>query len=56
MKKFPYLIALGLYALGSIGGFGYSIYSHAYLIAVGVAALSCMAYPKASEYYHKMMD
>ena len=38
---------LALYILGAIGGFGYAVYSGAYLIAVAVVALSVMALPTA---------
>lgn len=40
-------IILALYVLGSIGGFGYAVYSGAYLISIAVIALAVMAWPTA---------
>ena len=42
-------IILALYILGAIGGFGYAIYSGAYLISIGVLALAVMAWPTAKK-------
>lgn len=33
------------YIVGAIGGFGYAIYSHAYVIAAAVVVLAVMAFP-----------
>ena len=41
------------YAMGSIGGFGYAIYSQAYVIAGAIVLLSWMAFPKAKEYFNE---
>lgn len=46
-KEIISFIILALYILGAIGGFGYAVYSGAYLIAVAVIALSVMAWPTA---------
>lgn len=46
MKKIIYLLLICLYALGVIGGVGYTLWCGAYLIAIGVAALRWMAWPK----------
>lgn len=46
-KEIISFIILALYILGSIGGFGYAVYSDAYLIAVAVVALAVMAWPTA---------
>ena len=43
-------IILALYILGAIGGFGYAIYSGAYLISIGVLALAVMAWPTAKKF------
>jgi hypothetical protein len=40
-------IILALYILGAIGGFGYAVYSGAYLISIAVIALAVMAWPTA---------
>lgn len=42
-------IILALYILGAIGGFGYAIYSGAYLISIAVLALAVMAWPTAKK-------
>lgn len=44
-KKFFYTFLLMLYAMGSIGGFGYAMYCKAYLIAVAVLVLAILAFP-----------
>lgn len=44
-KEFFSFLILALYILGAIGGFGYAVYSGAYLIAVAVVALAVMAWP-----------
>ena len=56
MKKIVYFLIMCLYVLGTIGGVGYSLYSGAYLIAVGVAAVGWMAWPKVVEYFHKLTE
>ncbi len=45
LKKIAAFACLCLYALGSIGGLGWSLYNKSYLIAVGVAVLAAMAVP-----------
>jgi len=42
---------LFLYALGVIGGIGYTLYYGAYAVTAGVAALGYMAFGKAKEYF-----
>lgn len=39
------LCITALYALGLIGGLGWTLYNHAWLIAAGVAALGVLAFP-----------
>jgi hypothetical protein len=54
MKKgFIYMFMLMAYTMGSIGGFGYAIYSKAYVIAVAILLLAWMAFPKAKEFFEK---
>lgn len=48
-KELLSFMIIVLYALGSIGGFGYACYCNAYLIAVAVLALSVMAWPTAKK-------
>ena len=47
---------LALYVLGTINGIAYSCYIGEYPTAIGVAVLAVMAFPKAKEYYHKLID
>jgi len=50
MKQgFISFIILALYILGCIGGFGYAVYSGAYLISIAVIALAVMAWPTAKK-------
>ena len=51
VKGFLYTIILMAYLMGTIGGIGYAYYSKAYVIAVAVAVLAAMAYPKAKEIF-----
>ena len=45
LRKIAAFVAICLYILGAIGGLGWSLYNHSYLIAVGVAVLAVMAVP-----------
>lgn len=56
MKKIVYFLMMCLYALGVVGGVWYSLYNGAYLIAVGVAAVGWMAWPKEVDYFHKLTE
>jgi hypothetical protein len=59
MEKFKNIglfLMLALYVLGTINGIAYSIYIGEYPTAIGVSVLAVMAYPKAKEYYHKLID
>ena len=56
MKKVYYCLMLCLFVLGSIGGIGYSVYNGAWPVAVGVAAISFMAWPKVVEFYNHLND
>lgn len=47
------MVMMMAYAMGSIGGFGYAMYSKAYVIAAAIVLLSYMAFPKAKEYFEK---
>lgn len=54
MKKgILYTFILMLYAMGSIGGFGYACYSGAYLIAFAVLVLAVMAFPTAKRIFQE---
>ena len=45
---------LALYVLGTINGIGYSIYISEWPTAIGVVALSFMAFPKAKAYFNEL--
>ena len=54
MKKgILYTFILMLYAMGSIGGFGYACYSGAYVIAFAVLVLTVMAFPTAKRVFQE---
>lgn len=48
-KKILDFVLLVLYAVGTIGGIGYTIYCGAYPIALGVAATAVLAFPQAKQ-------
>ena len=54
MKKIVYFIMLCLWAVGVLGGIGWSLYSGGYVIAVGVAVTGWMALPKVKKYFTKL--
>ena len=56
MKKIFYFIMICLAVLGAIGGIGYTIYCHAYVISVGVAGLAFMAFPTIKDYVKKLTE
>lgn len=49
------LVALMVYAVGSIGGVGYAIYSHAYFVGVCVFFLGVMAFPVACAFFDLLL-
>lgn len=55
MKKFISFLVLCLSFMGAIGGIGYTIYDGAYPIAVGVAALTYLAWPQIKKYFTNLM-
>ena len=55
MRKFVCFIALFLYAMGTIGGIGYAIYSGAWVIAVAVLWLGVMAFSTARNFYDELI-
>ena len=56
MKKVFYFVMVCLWALGTIGGVGYSCYCEAYLIAVGCAACGWMAWPTMRSYADRLIS
>ena len=55
-KGFFYMFVLMLYAMGSIGGFGYACYSEGYVIAIAILVLSVMAFPTAKDVWNKWRE
>jgi len=45
-----------LWAMGIVGGIGYSIYGGAWPIAVGVAVAAWLSWPKVTELFHNLTD
>ena len=56
MNKIVYLLLLFLTAIGIIGGIGYSAYSNAYVISVGLIATAYVAWPGIKDLYKKLSD
>lgn len=54
LKKFGCFLGLCFYALGSIGGLGYCLYSGAWLIAIAVVILGIMAFPTAKKLFKEL--
>lgn len=48
-------VGLCAYAVGSIGGFGYALYSKAYFVAVCVVVLAAMAFPTAKNWFKSLL-
>ena len=54
MEKIVCFFILCLYVVGVIGGIGYAIYGGAWPVAIGVAVLGWMAFPKLKEAFEKV--
>lgn len=54
MKKLISFFGLCFYIVGALGGFGYACYCHKYFIAVCVAVLAVLAFPKAKAFYNEL--
>ena len=44
-KQILRMVILMAYALVAVGGTGYTLYSHAYVIAIAVVVLAVLAFP-----------
>lgn len=55
-KQFLSLIMLALAVLGSIGGFGWSLYNGSYVIAVGVVGLTYLAWPEIVRHFKVLFN
>lgn len=56
MKNIELFLILAIAFLGLAGGIGYTIYNGAYLIAIGIAVLGYLAYPKAREMFRSLFS
>ena len=56
MKKFVAVLWLIVYLVGVIGGIGYAAYSQAWFIAICVALLGVMAFPKFLEAFKELSN
>ena len=55
-KKILKFFGLFAYVVGSIGGFGYAMYSKAYFIGVCVVVLAAMAFPTAKKWLDSLLN
>ena len=53
-KKLFQFVMLALYVMGTINGIGYSLWIGEWFTAIGVAALSFMAFPTAKAYFTEL--
>ena len=56
LKKVLSFVLLFVWAMGIVGGIGYSIYVGAWLISVGVAVAAWLSWPKVTELFHNLTD
>lgn len=54
MKKILSLIGLMVYLVGTIGGFGYSLYIEEPVTAICVALLGVMAFPTLKKFWQEL--
>lgn len=55
-RKFYLFVMICLAVMGLIGGIGYAIWGGSWPIAVGVAVLAFMAWPKFNEYREELLS
>ena len=56
MKQIGYFLGLCGWVLGAIGGTGYALYCHAYLIGAAVVYLAALSFPKVREFFRKLTE
>lgn len=54
LKKIGCFFGLFAYAMGTIGGIGYSIYGGSWPIAIAIAVLAGMAFPTAKKFFTEL--
>ena len=52
-KKFYCFFVIAAWVLGTVGGFGWAVFNHAWLIALAVLALGAMAFPYVRDTFKK---
>jgi hypothetical protein len=55
-KQFIAFLIIAAYILGSIGGLGMVLWCKEYVIAVGLAVVVWLAFPKVKEYYKVFIE
>ena len=53
-QQFPSFILVLMSIVGSIGGFGWSLYNHSYVPAVGIIILTYLAWPQIKEHWYNI--
>jgi hypothetical protein len=56
LKGIISMFLLMLYAMGSIGGFGYACYCKAYVIAAAVLVLAILAFPTIKKVFKEWTE
>lgn len=56
LKGIISMFLLMLYAMGSIGGFGYAMYCKAYVIAAAVLIVAVMAFPTIKKVFKEWTE
>ena len=56
MNKVVYLLLLFLTVVGILGGIGYTMYNHAYVISVGLIAAVYVIWPGIKDLFKKLSD
>lgn len=55
-KQFLSFIGICAYVMGTIGGFGFSVYGGSWPVAIAVLILAFMAWPTAFNYWKYLND
>ena len=55
-KQFLSFIGICAYVMGTIGGFGFSVYGGSWPVAISVLILAVMAWPTAKKLWNDMSD
>ena len=55
-KQFLSFIGICAYVMGTIGGFGFSVYGGSWPVAIAVLILAVMAFPTAKQLWKNLND